>query len=840
MTGKESSSNDEHESGTIKARRKKDITSKYNDLIADYGVKNLTFKKEDVPKLCKDELTDSQFEQLVELCEEFAKQFMHTANSRTEFGADKSMKYKLDKIGELFKYSEDPNKGTIYLNKDTADGKKVISAFLRYLDLPVDRRTLGRYRLNKSDPGNLPLIALAATFNGAKRTTYNREYDRIIVTDAFRRMQYKTQILTNESSDVQRTRMMHSLEVQKIAKTLALQLGANWELAEAIAIAHDIGHAPFGHSGEAAIDNYLSLNFFGRFAHALQSVKVLNHLETHAIPASYGLRGIMLSNRVLRGVLQHDTDMFSEDIASAGYYLQYHCPELYVQWKSDSKKELLPVIPDDNDDRNIFLPIGNLESQIVHWADKIAYCGHDWDEYSNFGFLDRFFDRVTDIVERMHRIVHRFGKDEKTEILGPNGAFTFSKCEYEYILKVVKELNTLTGYLKLDDTALTLGKSFCDDDDGKKKFMQSIDKIIARTETDIKIKKFDRHNVIKGNHDDDHVPFEIFSAEEYSCFVDFFAIAQVWLKFTELFPVQTDSKTEICYVLYKYLKSINGNLIEPLFQDHLLTQARENGIDNTKNTFSKEDAIVLKCTSDFKKSVENAGSDKKGCFRSSMVVTLPKEYICKYDHNKSVNILQTYKDFDDFKAAHFYSDVVVSTMNDKAGKIVGTIFDHFLEHPDQLPHTWRTRDSLEKDTDEIREHVETWLNTFITERLKEVYKMDADFNSGEYGSNDFAVALRDADIEKKVPDNKSVNTQKELIMAVQNFSDFLVRTGRKIKESSKLKKGDCTLGFNEFVKRTITARVIADYIACMTDRTAQKVYDDIISGRVQWHTEEKY
>ena len=150
-----------------------------------------------------------------------------------------------------------------------------------------------------------------------------REYNRILLTEAFRHLQYKTQVMINSASDDQRTRLMHTLEVQGIAKTLAMQLKVDWELAETIAAGHDVGHAPFGHAGESALDKCLAENFVGRFSHALQSVRVLDCLENYDLIARYGLEGLGLSTELLRGIVTHDTDSFVDNVTSPAFRLQY-------------------------------------------------------------------------------------------------------------------------------------------------------------------------------------------------------------------------------------------------------------------------------------------------------------------------------------------------------------------------------------------------------------------------------------------------------------------------------------------------------------------------------------
>lgn len=234
-------------------------------------------------------------------------------------------------------------------------------------------------------------LMLFAEFNGSKREHYSREYDRILVTKSFRHLQYKTQIMVNSASDDQRTRLLHSLEVQRIAKTLAIQLGANSNLAQTIAIGHDVGHSPFGHAGERALSNCLSKGYFGEFTHALQSVKVLNYLEEHPIVKRYGLNGLGLSVEVLSGILKHDTDTFCKNVSTAAFRLQYDCPRVLNYYPGEDSEEL----------NKHSLTMGTLEAQIVYWADKIAYIGHDWEEFVLSSHVEKLLHDMNEIWDKM-------------------------------------------------------------------------------------------------------------------------------------------------------------------------------------------------------------------------------------------------------------------------------------------------------------------------------------------------------------------------------------------------------------------------------------------------------
>jgi dGTPase len=130
-----------------------------------------------------------------------------------------------------------------------------------------------------------PYAASAASSRGrrhpepapALRTEFQRDRDRVIHSTAFRRLVYKTQVFVNYEGDLYRTRLTHSLEVAQIARTVARALRLNEDLVEAISLAHDLGHTPFGHAGQDALNE--CMREFGGFEHNLQSLRVVDHLE---------------------------------------------------------------------------------------------------------------------------------------------------------------------------------------------------------------------------------------------------------------------------------------------------------------------------------------------------------------------------------------------------------------------------------------------------------------------------------------------------------------------------------------------------------------------------------
>ncbi|KAF0134809.1 MAG: dGTPase [Candidatus Saganbacteria bacterium] len=153
-----------------------------------------------------------------------------------------------------------------------------------------------------------PFSALSSKSQGRKnpespdsiRTDFQRDRDRIIHCKAFRRLKHKTQVFISPAEDHYRTRLTHTLEVSQIARTLARALNLNEDLTEAIALGHDLGHTPFGHAGEEALDNLLQKNFGERFFHNFQSIRVVEVLEKDG-------RGLNLTAEVLDGIKNHPT-----------------------------------------------------------------------------------------------------------------------------------------------------------------------------------------------------------------------------------------------------------------------------------------------------------------------------------------------------------------------------------------------------------------------------------------------------------------------------------------------------------------------------------------------------
>ena len=184
----------------------------------------------------------------------------------------------------------------------------------------------------------------------AGRGEYQRDRDRIVHSTAFRRLEYKTQVFVNHEGDLFRTRLTHSIEVAQIARAVARALHLNDDLAEAISLAHDLGHTPFGHAGQDALNE--CLKDFGGFEHNLQSLRIVDLLEER-----YGaFDGLNLMYETREGILKH-------------------CPPARARQLGELGKRFL-------EDRR-----PSLEAQICNLADEIAYNNHDVDDGLRAGLI---------------------------------------------------------------------------------------------------------------------------------------------------------------------------------------------------------------------------------------------------------------------------------------------------------------------------------------------------------------------------------------------------------------------------------------------------------------------
>ncbi len=187
------------------------------------------------------------------------------------------------------------------------------------------------------------------------RSEYQRDRDRIVHSTAFRRLVYKTQVFVNHEGDLFRTRLTHSLEVAQLGRSVARSLHLNEDLVEAIALAHDLGHTPFGHAGQDALNDCMSA--FGGFEHNLQSLRVVDHLEER-YPQFDGLN---LTFETREGILKHCSRSHAQALAL---------------------KE-----PGGVGQRFLDGSQPSLEAQLCNLADEIAYNAHDIDDGVRSGLI---------------------------------------------------------------------------------------------------------------------------------------------------------------------------------------------------------------------------------------------------------------------------------------------------------------------------------------------------------------------------------------------------------------------------------------------------------------------
>jgi dGTPase len=188
------------------------------------------------------------------------------------------------------------------------------------------------------------------------RTEYQRDRDRIVHSTAFRRLVYKTQVFLNHEGDLFRTRMTHSLEVAQLGRSIARSLRLNEDLVEAIALAHDLGHTPFGHAGQDTLNDCMAA--FGGFEHNLQSLRVVDQLEER-YPEFDGLN---LTFETREGILKHCT--------------------------SANARALTALEPDGVAQRFLAHSQPSLEAQLCNLADEIAYNAHDIDDGVRSGLIN--------------------------------------------------------------------------------------------------------------------------------------------------------------------------------------------------------------------------------------------------------------------------------------------------------------------------------------------------------------------------------------------------------------------------------------------------------------------
>ena len=206
------------------------------------------------------------------------------------------------------------------------------------------------------------------------RSEYQRDRDRIVHSAAFRRLEYKTQVFVNHEGDLFRTRLTHSLEVAQIARSVARSLRLDEDLTEAVALAHDLGHTPFGHTGQDALN--ACMRPYGGFEHNLQSLRVVDKLEQRYA----AFDGLNLTFEAREGILKHCSLKNARALGDVG--------ERFVKKQRPS-----------------------LEAQVANLADEIAYNNHDVDDGVRSGLIDLAqLAEVTIFARHMKAVLRQYPK----------------------------------------------------------------------------------------------------------------------------------------------------------------------------------------------------------------------------------------------------------------------------------------------------------------------------------------------------------------------------------------------------------------------------------------------
>jgi len=213
------------------------------------------------------------------------------------------------------------------------------------------------------------------------RNVFQRDRDRIIHSTAFRRLEYKTQVFVNHEGDLFRTRLTHSIEVAQLTRGIARTLGLHEDLAEAIALAHDLGHTPFGHAGQDALNH--CMRDYGGFEHNLQSLRVVDVLENRY--ASFD--GLNLTFEVREGILKHCSRKNAQLLGDVG--------ERFLRGESPS-----------------------LEAQVTNFADEIAYNNHDVDDGLRSGLITiQQLSGIQLFAENMAEVKKLYGEIEEKRLV---------------------------------------------------------------------------------------------------------------------------------------------------------------------------------------------------------------------------------------------------------------------------------------------------------------------------------------------------------------------------------------------------------------------------------------
>jgi len=716
-------------------------------------------------------------------------------------------------------------------------------------------------------------LMLYFELHGSMRPRYSRECERIRSSVFFRYSQYKAQVMFNSASDEQRTRLSHSLEVAGVAKTIAIQLGCNWELVEAMALGHDLGHVPFGHQGEEQLDECLHNAWAGRFSHSLQSVKVLNELANHSsLYDRFGVTGLCLSRPVLEGILKHDTENLLNDIRRAGWRLQYNgWREALLKYDKKGNKIEAEWVNG--------VTMGGLESQIVYWADKIAYAGHDWDELAQSGYIDQLAISLDSLFKRMHQVTHMlFGSSGSKRTQVNYSTVTEEIGIIRFIRFIAEEIRELLVTDRSGATSVSKPKNDTNENNKQDKIENRIFRAFHPWDNGSEeghpsnpietYKDYHLHHLIRGldyilkekiepTDSSKKLDLKYLTKAEYKQLFDFFSVVYYWVKITGIYPKPYKKSDDFISVLCRYLTNIDNRIVVQALQIHLIQHSRKN-IINAENVcnnldeldearilnicqdkFNNESIVGLvdlpdiKTLKDLRDYVGKRGYIDSSNPENKNKNKIIKQYFKKYFQKQMIismdsETIEALGKTNDFVHAYYIENPRVRAMKLKAHKIIKQLFDFYMEHGDMLPIEYQQR--MEYDAQNLLKTYDTDARThylafqYLRERCLESRVQDDD-----------KAALSESKTYNSVSDLinalKNLRQKNEKNYMPQKLVDFIDGWENISKTDGAENK------FHFALCRHITkARVVADYIACMTDRMAAKKYNEIVSSSTTWST----
>jgi dGTPase len=264
------------------------------------------------------------------------------------------------------------------------------------------------------------------------RTAFQRDRDRIIHTTAFRRLEYKTQVFVNTEGDYYRTRLTHTIEVAQIGKTFARALGANEDLVEAICLAHDLGHPPFGHSGGDVLNELMHAH--GGFDHQVQSLRIVEELEERYDDH----RGLNLTYEVREGIAKHETEY---DVVNPGEYNPAEAATLEAQFASAADETAYSTADLDDGLRAGILDPHDLNDLEFwrEWCELTGACEDRFNDLTRHRFVRWLVNaQITDYITMTDARLREFNIDsiEKLRAHGkPITAFSDAVARKNRVLK---------------------------------------------------------------------------------------------------------------------------------------------------------------------------------------------------------------------------------------------------------------------------------------------------------------------------------------------------------------------------------------------------------------------